>query len=341
MDTLMSMQVFREVVERGTFVAAAERLGLSTAMTSKHVMNVERRLGARLLNRSSRSLSLTEPGRIYFERCKSILDELEQAESTIGSLGGTPRGTLRITAPAWMATRRTAEFLAAHRARYPDVVVDVSFEDRFADIVAEGYDLALRSLVGSPPDGLIARALRPVPLIIAASAGYLQRHGMPQLPRELTHHDSVMVGNAHSWHFTAADGDLEVPARVVLRLSSTNAVAHAISTGIGIAALPLTVIEDPQFRDVLRPILTEHPLQQPTLFALYGARRLMPPKIRTFIDHLIEYIGAIPLPQVSERTAREGRRLPLGSAASAPGRLFPVPLRAKLLPEGALRSSDN
>jgi DNA-binding transcriptional LysR family regulator len=292
------MKVFREVVERGTFVAAAERLSLSTAMASKHVMNVERRLGARLLNRSSRSLSLTEPGRIYFERCKAILEELEQAESAIGSFGGAPRGTLRVTCPSWMATRPMAEFLAGHRHLYPDVVVDATFEDRLVDIVAEGYDLALRTMVQSPPDGLIARALRPVPLVIAASTEYLRRHGTPQLPRELTHHDSVMVGNGHTWHFSDPDGSFEVAARVVLRLSSTNGAAHAISTGIGLAALPLTVIEDPQFRGVLRPILTEHPLRQPTLFALYAARRLMLPKLRTFIDHLVQYMAEIPSPSL-------------------------------------------
>ncbi len=302
MDTLTSMKVFREVVERGTFVAAAERLSLSTAMTSKHVMNVERRLGVRLLNRSSRSLSLTEPGRIYFERCKTILEELEQAESAIGSFGGAPRGTLRVTCPSWMATRRMAEFLAEHRRRYPDVVVDATFEDRLVDIVAEGYDVALRTMVQSPPDGLIARVLRPVPLVIAASTEYLRRHGTPQLPRDLAHHDSVMAGNGHTWHFTGPDGSFEVAARVVLRLSSTSGVAHAISTGLGVAALPLTVIEDPQFRDVLRPILTDHPLRQPTLFALYAARRLMLPKLRTFIDHLMEYMATIPSPSVRAGT---------------------------------------
>lgn len=301
MDTLLSMKVFREVVERGTFVAAAERLQLSTAMTSKHVMNMERRLGARLLNRTSRSLSLTEPGRVYFEHCKTILEELDQAELAIGSLGASPRGTLRITCPSWMATGRMAEFLAAHRKRYPEVIVDVMFEDRFADLIEEGYDLALRSTVGSPPDGLIARPLRSVPFVIAASTAYLQSHEAPQLPRELAHHDSVMLGNGHSWRFSGPTGNTEIPARVVLRLSSTTAVAHAISTGIGIAALPLTVIEDAQFRGILRPILTEHPLQQPTLYAVYGGRRLVPPKIRTFIDHLIEFIGQVPELRLPER----------------------------------------
>lgn len=290
MDTLLSMKVFREVVERGTFVAAAERLKLSTAMTSKHVMNVERRLGARLLNRSSRSLSLTELGRIYFERCKSFLEQLEQTESAIGTLGGAPRGTLRITCPSWMASGRMAEFLSAHRTRYPDVVVDAVFEDRVVDIVEEGFDLALRSTL-APPDGLIARPLRAVPLVVAASIEYVRRHGAPRLPTELSNHDTVMVGSGHSWHFVGPTGNVEVPARVVLRMSSTTAVAHAISTGMGVAPLPVTVIEEPQFRGVLQPILTEHPLQQPTLFAVYAGHRLVPPKIRTFIDHMIEFVA--------------------------------------------------
>ena len=319
MDTLLSMQVFREVVERGTFVAAADRLNLSTAMTSKHIMHMERRLGTRLLNRSSRSLSLTEPGRIYFERCKLILTELEQADSAVGSFGGAPRGTLRITCPSWMATRRMAEFLAAHRARYPEVVVDLTFEDRFADIAEEGYDLALRSTVGSPPDGLIARPLRAVPLIIAASTDYLHRCGTPRLPEELKEHDCVMVGNGQAWHLMGPNGVVEVPARVVLRFRSTSGVAHAVSAGIGVAPLPLTVIEDPQFRGTLHPILVEYPLRQPTLFAVYLSRKLVPPKIRTFIDHLVEYIAEIPLPTLPEKTELQSvpRAEPL---QPAPGR---------------------
>jgi DNA-binding transcriptional LysR family regulator len=301
----MSMRVFREVVDRGTFVAAADRLNLSTATTSKHVMHMERRLGIRLLNRSSRSLSLTEPGRIYFERCKHILAELEQAESAVGSFGGAPRGTLRITCSSWLATRRMAEFLAAHRTRYPEVVIDLTFEDRFADIVVEGYDLALRSSVGAPPDGLIARPLPAVPLIIAGSTEYLRRHGTPRLPEELKHHDCVMVGNGHAWHFIGPNGAIEVPARVVARFRSASGVAHAVSAGIGLAPLPLTVIEEPQFKGMLNPILIDYPLRQPALFAVYLSRRFVPPKIRTFIEHLVEYMGEIALPVRPENSGIE------------------------------------
>src|ERR1700716_3465466 len=127
MDTLLSMKVFRQVVESGSFVGAAERLSLSKAMTSKHLMYLERHLGTRLLNRSSRSLSLTESGKLFFERCKVILEEVEEAELAVGSVSGVPRGTLRVTAPSWGATRQMVDVMATYRQRYPEVVVDLSF----------------------------------------------------------------------------------------------------------------------------------------------------------------------------------------------------------------------
>src|SRR5580700_5284355 len=175
MDTMLSMKVFQQVVESGSFVGAAERLNLSTAMTSKHLMHLEKHLGTRLLNRSSRSLSLTESGKLFFERCKGILEEVEEAELVVGSVSGVPRGTLRVTAPSWAATRQVVDLVARYRQRYPEVVVDLSFEDRFVDLIEEGYDLAIRATSDPPPAGLIAHPLRPMPIVIAASRNYLKR----------------------------------------------------------------------------------------------------------------------------------------------------------------------
>jgi DNA-binding transcriptional LysR family regulator len=141
MDTLMSIKVFRTVVELGSFVAAAERLDLSTAMASRHVMHIEQRIGVRLLNRNSRTSSLTEAGAVYFERCKVILDDLEATELELGALGTAPRGILRVTGPSWAAGQRLADLLAEYRRRYPDVVLDMSFEDRVVDLVEEGMTL--------------------------------------------------------------------------------------------------------------------------------------------------------------------------------------------------------
>jgi DNA-binding transcriptional LysR family regulator len=290
MDTLRSMKVFQQVVESGTFVGAAERLSLSAAMTYKHLMHLEKQLGTRLLNRSSRSLSLTESGKLFFERCKAILEEVEEAESVLGSVSGVARGTLRVTAPSWSATRSMVDLIATYRQRYPEVVVDLSFEDRFVDLVEEGYDLALRATADPPPAGLIARPLRPMPFIIAASKEYVKRCGVPQSPEDLARHDSIMIGNGQSWHLAGPNGNIEVPARVVLRFGSmTIAVANAVCTGIGLAALPRIIFEDPMFKDALRPVLTKHPLRHLHQYAIYVSRRHLPLKIRTFVDHLFEF----------------------------------------------------
>jgi DNA-binding transcriptional LysR family regulator len=321
MDTLLSMKVFRQIVESGSFVGAAERFSLSTAMTSKHLMHLEKHLGTRLLNRSSRSLSLTESGKLFFERCKGILEEVEEAELVVGSVSGVPRGTLRVTAPSWTATRGMVDMVAAYRQRYPEVVVDLSFEDRFVDLIEEGYDLAIRATTDQPPAGLIARPLRPMPFVIAASDEYLRRCGAPQSPEDLARHDCVMIGNGQSWHLTGPDGNIEIPARVVLRFGSSMsvAVAHAVCAGIGLAPLPRMMFEDPMFKDALRPVLVQHPLRHPHLYALYVSRKHLPLKIRTFLDHLIEKTR-IPLPWEDPVTIEQKRTI---NSATPVVRLFP------------------
>jgi DNA-binding transcriptional LysR family regulator len=300
-DTLTSIRVFRQVVESGTFVAAAERMDLSTAMVSKHVAYVEKRLGVRLLNRNSRTLSLTEPGSVYFERCKTILDDLEATELELGSLSTVPRGTVRITCPSWFAGRRFADMLAEFRLRYPEIVVDVSFEDRLVDLVEEGYDLALRvARESSLAPGLIARPIRPVSFFIAASREYLKRHGAPKSPEELARHDFVAIGNIDTVSLTGSEGKIEVPLRVVLRYRSMSGVGHAVAAGIGLAPMPETQFEEPEFREILTPVLTDYPVQGPTLYFVYVSRKYLPLKIRAFIDFLTEFIARTPLPKLAE-----------------------------------------
>jgi DNA-binding transcriptional LysR family regulator len=296
-DTLTSIKVFRQVVESGSFVAAGDRLDISTAMVSKHVMNVEQRLGLRLLNRNSRTLSLTEPGRVYFERCKTILDDLEDTELELGSLNSAPRGTLRISCPSWSPGRRLAEHLAEYRRRYPEVVVDVSFEDRMVDLVEEGYDLAVRvtsSDALSP--GLIARPVRPVSYFLAASTEYIKRNGAPKSPEELARHDFVAVGNANSLHLIGGSGKIEVSMRVVLRYRSMLGVANAVASGIGLAPLPAILFEDPVFKTRLTPVLTDYPLRQSMLYLVYVSRKYLPLKLLTFRDFLVERISQTPEP---------------------------------------------
>jgi DNA-binding transcriptional LysR family regulator len=293
-DTLSSIKVFRQVVESGSFIAAAERVDLSTAMVSKHVMHIEKRLGVRLLNRNSRKLSLTEPGRIYYERCKSILDDLEATELELGTLSTVPRGTLRITAPSWAGgARRFAIMLANYRRRYPEIVVDASFEDRVVDLVDEGYDLALR--VARGPDslaaGLVARPLAPATFYLAASQGYIERKGIPKSLEDIGQHEFVAIGNLNALHLTSPTGVVEVPVPVVLRYRSMAGVANAVAAGIGIAPLPAIYFEDPAFKDSLIPVLMEYPMREATIYVTYVSRKYLPLKIRTFIDFCVEWVS--------------------------------------------------
>jgi DNA-binding transcriptional LysR family regulator len=296
-DTLTSIKVFRRVVESGSFVDASEQLNLSTAMVSKHVRHIEKRLGVRLLTRNSRTLRLTEPGKVYFERCKTILDDLERTEIELASQNAVPRGTLRVTCPSWFAGQRLADLLAEYHRRYPEVVVEVSFEDRIVDLVEEGYDLALRfaGSADSLPAGLIARPLRPAAFYLAASRDYVARNGAPMTAEEVSDHDFIALGNLSSLTLTrGADRALEVPIRVVLRYRSVSGVVNAVAAGIGIAPLPEIYFEDPLYRSVLTPVLTDYPLREATLYIVYVSRRYVPLKLRTFIDFALESIPYMP-----------------------------------------------
>jgi DNA-binding transcriptional LysR family regulator len=301
----MSIKVFRSVVELGSFVAAAERLDLSTAMVSRHVMHVEERIGVRLLNRNSRTLSLTEAGTVYFERCKTILDDLEATELELSASGTAPRGTLRITAPSWTSSQRMADLLAGYSRRYPEVIVDISFEDRVVDLVEEGCDLALR--VARSPDqlspGLIARPVRPAVFHVAASREYLKRKGIPQSLQELGNHDFVAPGNQSSLTFVGPQGSHVVPMRVVLRYRSIGGVANAVAAGIGLGLVPALLFDDPIFRNALIPVLADHTFGDLTLYFVYVSRRYVPLKIRTFVDFFVEYVSHFPIPKPAAAVA--------------------------------------
>jgi DNA-binding transcriptional LysR family regulator len=238
---------------------------------------------------------------VYFERCKTILDDLEATELELGSLGTAPRGTVRITCPSWYAGQRLADMLAEFRRRYPEIVVDVSFEDRLVDLVEEGYDLALRvARESSLAPGLIARPIRPVSFFIAASREYLKRHGAPQSPEELARHDFVAIGNIDAISLTGPRGTIEVPLRVVLRYRAMTGVVHAVAAGIGLAPIPDIHFEEPEFKEILTPVLTDYPVQGPTMYIVYVSRKYLPLKIRAFIDFLVERSARTPLSKLAQ-----------------------------------------
>jgi DNA-binding transcriptional LysR family regulator len=288
MDTLQSMKVFRSVVDGGSFVAAARSLDVSTAMASKHVAHLEKRLGTRLLNRSSRHLSLTDAGRVYFEQVRDALDNLESAELAVGQTAVAPRGVLKITAPVWFANAHFARLLSAYRARYPDVVLDVSLSDRVVDLVEEGFDLALR-VATNPGSALIARPLHTIRFRFVAAPAYVATHGIPRTPQEVAAH--ATIGYAYSPfgdHFPleTTDGVEQVPFTPSLRTNNTTLTYLMVLAGMALAALPPWLVDEDIVAGRLVEALPTHRIAATTLYAVYTSRRYLAPKVRTFVDHM-------------------------------------------------------
>lgn len=290
MDTLSSIDTFRQVVESGSFVAAAARLEVSPATVSKRIMHVEGRLGLRLLNRNTRKLSLTDSGRRYFERCKAILEDLEATEQELGSAERAPRGTLRITCPSFAAAGQLACLLSDYGHRYSEVVVDVTFEDRLANLIEEGYDVALRlvSNTDTLPQSLTARPIRREAFYLAASRHYITRRGLPRSPADLARHDFVALRNM-PWSSAAP-----IPRRIALYCRSTVSVASAVAAGIGIGPVPGVMLEDPLFKDLLIPVLPENALHKAVLYVVYMRRRFVSPKVGAFVDFVLDSLSRLP-----------------------------------------------
>jgi len=286
MDTLTSLKVLREVVEVGSFVSAAERLGISAPMASKHVAHLERELNARLLNRTSRHLSLTEAGAVYFEQCRDALDTLQSAEAAIGEGSTTPRGLLKVTAPVWFANRPFADAIADYQQRYPDVLLDIRLENRRVDLVAEGYDLALRA-TREPTPSLIVRPITQVPFQLVASPDWVERHGAPRSLAELARCKAVMASylNTDSVEFDGPSGRVHQRMAVAMKTDDTTLSLHTVMAGVGIALLPAWVVQQAIERGQLVALLPGYTMPPPTLYAVYTSRKYLTPKVRTFIDH--------------------------------------------------------
>ena len=284
MDTLRSMRVFRAVVELDSFVRASERLDLSPAMVSKHVMHLERHLGARLLNRSSRHLSLTEIGKVYFEQCRDMLDNLDEVEATVGRTTVVPRGMLRLSAPVWFANPIFTRTLAAYRARFPEVTFDIDLSGRVVNLVEEGFDLALR-VSAAPSPALIARPVGSVAFYLVAAPAYLARAGVPRLPQELAAHAMISYSLMAAGNELRFDG-VTVKFQPVLQSNNESLLHAAALDAMGIALLPSWQADDDLAAGRLVRLFDSYQLVSGKVYAVYASRRYLSPKVRTFIDFL-------------------------------------------------------
>ncbi|OAJ54034.1 LysR family transcriptional regulator [Paraburkholderia ginsengiterrae] len=295
MNRFVSMSIFVRVVERGSFAAAAEDSGMTATMVGNHVRALERLLGTRLLNRTTRRQSLTEIGRGYYEQCVSILAQVQSAEIDARDMRARPRGRLRISAPVIFAACRLAPAMKVYLERYPDVQVELVLNDRIVDLADEGFDAAIR--VGALPDSnLIARPLMPSSRIVCAAPGYLARYGTPATPKDLEQHHCLAFrfnsGAERDWSFTLADGSqqtVRVPGR--LDISEGHALREAALTGLGIARLPDMMLERDLAAGKLIRLFAD--LQMPTfpVHIVYMPERKQTAKLASFVEFVIGQFG--------------------------------------------------
>ena len=287
MDRLASMAAFVKVVETGGFSAAARRLGLSPTMVSNHVQGLEERLGARLLNRTTRKVSLTEVGRTYYERCLQILAEIDEADEAAGALQAAPRGLLRInTSPA--LARLVARIGAEFTGRHAEVSISLYMTDRMVDMVEEGYDLAVR-IVPTEESRLIVRHLATFDYVLCGAPAYFERRGKPKRPADLVHHNCLRYSHppfGNEWRFTGPDGVEKVAAAGNLETNSVEALRVATLGGQGLLLAPSFMIAAELKSGLFQPVLEDYRPPQYPIAAIYPHRRHLSAKVRGFIDLL-------------------------------------------------------
>ena len=290
MDRFQALRVFAHVVETGGFSAAAERLNLSATAASRHVAELEAHLQTRLLNRTTRRVSLTEPGRAFYERTVQLLADLDEAEQEAQRAAVVPRGTIRLTTSVNFGVRHVAPAIAAFLTAHAEVRFDVSLSDRLVDLVEEGFDLGVR--IGAPgSDNIVARKLGETRLVPCASPAYLMKHGAPQVPEDLARHNCFTyeyVTPRNLWRFRDAAG-IERAVRVSGNLHSNNGdlLAEAAAQGTGVVFEPAFIVGPEVRAGRLVPLLQDFDAAPMPIYAVYPSRKHLSAKVRLFVEFLV------------------------------------------------------
>jgi DNA-binding transcriptional LysR family regulator len=295
MERIDDIRAFVVVADAQSFAGAAKRLGLSPAQISKLVAHLEDRLGARLLNRTTRAVALTDTGRAYLERARLVLEDLDALESSVRDVKG-PQGLIRISAPVSFGAIQLQAALLEFARTWPEIGLEVAFTDRLANLVEEGLDLAIR-ISRLADSSLIARRLAPVRVVTCASPAYLQQHGEPASPAELAGRDVILDMNASEptlWVFGSAKACTEVRVRGRLRFASAEACVAAARAGFGIARSPAFVAAEHLRSGELRTILQSFEPDPLHVHAIYPHARHLAPKVRALVDFLVERFSGEP-----------------------------------------------
>lgn len=288
MDTLDGMRTFVAVVQEGSFSAAARRLDRSPQLVSKHVAQLEEYLGARLLNRSTRRISLTEAGSAYADRARTVLEEIDELEGAVTGMTARAQGTLRINAPMSFGISELSAVIADYQGQQPDVDVDLTLNDRVIDVVAEGFDVAVR--IGQLRESaLVARKLAPVELVLCAAPAYLERHGTPASPDELAGHNCLAYAYSaerREWAFERDGREVKVPVRGNFRANNGDALCRAAVAGAGVILQPAFIVGDELRRGTLRRLLDAWRTPDLGVYAVFAHRQFVSAKVRTFVEFL-------------------------------------------------------
>ena len=290
MDRFEEMRVFAAVVDAGSFVGAADALELSKTAVSRHVSELEARLGVRLLHRTTRKLSLTAEGQVFHARCKALLGAVEAAEAEITAGSVQPSGVLRLNVPVTFGLMHLAPLWPDFMQRYPQVTLDVSLADRVVDLVEEGFDLAVR-IAQLSSSTLVSRQLATTRMVLCASPEYLRRHGGPQRPADLAQHRVLAYSLFHQgehWAFDGPQGREVVKVNPILRTNSGDTCVAAALAHQGVVLQPSFLVGEALRQGDLVEVLPGHRSGEMGIYAVYPSRQHLPPKVRAMVDFLVE-----------------------------------------------------
>ena len=292
MDKLTSMNVFVRVARGGSFASGARELGISRAMATKHIMQLEGSLGTRLFNRTTRSLSLTDVGASYLERCQQVLLDVEEMEDAVTHLQSEPRGLLKISAPpvigATHIARAVAEFLKIH----PDLTIDMILQSSPGDLIDEGIDLAI--FLGAMDDtSMVARKLASSSLVVCGSSDYFTKNGVPQEPEDLLNHSCLVnwaIAPRNKWQFKSEAGVKVINVSGRMQSNAAHTIRIAAINGLGLVMLPIYVVGSDIEKGTLKVVLENYSLPPLDIHAVYPHRKYLSAKVRSFIDFLQEWL---------------------------------------------------
>jgi DNA-binding transcriptional LysR family regulator len=297
MDRLAAMRTFRTVVEAGGFSAAARRLNLSKAAVSKQIAELEAHFGTALLQRTTRRLNVTDTGRRYFENCVRLLDELTEIEAEVRHSQAEPSGRLRISAPIAFGNKLLGPVVCELTRRFPKLELQFELNDRFVDLIEEGFDAALRIRTNLPDSSLMAKRLCRITRSVCAAPSYLKRKGTPKSPEELKQHDCLIYTLSTSpfdWRFMIGNKAVNVPVGGGIQSNNGQFLMAPLLAGQGIAFLPDFTVGDFIREGKLRRILTDFPVDDHDLYLVYPANRHQSPKLRAFMEVATQHLrGAL------------------------------------------------